>query len=232
LTNSPDRTRTAIYRSPDQLSDVDSYRIELIRKSIHLCSISIPIFYFYTPRSVALAVLVPVTLVFVAVDIARYYHRPLEAWFNKTFGRLLRSRETSRDKKRLNGATYVLIAATLAVLIFPKIIAVTSFMILIISDLTAALVGKRLGRHRFFGKSLEGSAAFFLSALLVVGFLPKIEYRAGEYAIGAVAALAGALVEALPVEIDDNLSIPLTVGAVLWAGYALFFPLMDIHRFG
>lgn len=229
---SPDRTRTEICRSPEQLSDVDSYRIELIRKSIHLCSISIPIFYFYTPRSVALAVLIPLTLVFVTVDVARYYHRPMEIWFYKTFGWLLRSRETSKEKKRLNGATHVLIAATLAVIIFPKIIAVTSFMILIVADLAAALVGKRLGRHPFLGKSLEGSAAFFLSALLIVGILPKIDYRTGEYAIGATAALAGAVVEALPVDIDDNLSIPLVVGTVLWAGYALFYPLMNIHQFG
>jgi len=232
LTNSPDRTRTETYRSPDQLTDVESYRIELIRKSIHLCSISIPIFYFYTPQTVALAVLAPLALAFVAVDVARYYHRPIETWFYKTFGWLLRSRETSKEKKRLNGATYVLIAATLAVIIFPKIIAITSFMILIISDLTAALVGKRLGRHRFLGKSLEGSVAFFLSALLIVGILPKVEYRAGEYVIGATASLAGAIVEALPVDIDDNLSIPLVVGTVLWAGYALFYPLSNIHKFG
>jgi dolichol kinase len=232
VTNRPDRTRAEIYRSPDQLSDVESYRIELIRKSIHFCSISIPVFYFYTPSSVALAVLVPVTLLFAGIDAARYYHPPLAAWINKTFGRLMRVRETSGEKKRFTGATCVLIAATLAVLIFPKIIAVTSFMILIISDLTAALIGKRFGRHPFLGKSLEGSAAFFGSALVVVAVLPKVEYAAGEYAVGAAAALAGTVVEALPVDIDDNLSIPLAVGAVLWAGYALLLPLMDIHKFG
>jgi len=66
------------------------------------------------------------------------------------------------------------------------------------ADLTAALVGKRFGKHPFFGKSLEGSAAFFGSALLVVAILPKIEYRAGEYAIGATAALAGAGASAPP----------------------------------
>ena len=180
----------------------------------------------------ALAVLITATFAFVAVDVARYYYGPIEIWFYRTFGRLLRSRETSDDKKRLNGATHVLIAATLAVLIFPKIVAITSFMILIISDLTAALVGKRFGKHQLFGKSLEGSAAFLLSALLIVGILPKIDYRAGEYAIGAVAALAGTVIEALPVDIDDNLSIPLVVGGFLWAGYALLYPMLDINKFG
>jgi dolichol kinase len=232
LTNSPDRTRTETYRSPDPLADGDSYRIELIRKSIHLCSLSIPIFYFHTPRIVALGVLIPLTLAFVIIDVGRYYHRPIETWFYRTFGWLLRTSETSKEKKRLNGATYVLIAATLSVLIFPKVIAVTSFVILIIADLAAALIGKRFGRHRFLGKSLEGSAGFLLSALVVVAILPKVDYQFGEYAIGGAAALAGAIVEALPIDIDDNLSIPLVVGTVMWAGYQLFYPFLDINTFG
>lgn len=232
MTNSPAPIGAEIHRSPDRLPEDESYRIELIRKSIHFCSIAIPLFYLGTPRNVALAVLIPVTAAFVAVDVARYYHGPIEAWFYAAFGRLLRSRESGGESKRLNGATHVLIAATLAVLIFPKIIAVTSFMILIISDLTAALVGKRFGRHRFFGKSIEGSTAFFLSALVVVCILPKVEYLPGEYALGAAASLAGAVTEALPVDLDDNLSIPLVVGGVLWAGYSIFYPMLDINKFG
>jgi dolichol kinase len=232
VTTRPDRTRAEICRSPDQASGAESYRVELIRKSIHLCSISIPVLYFFTPRTAALAVLIPLTLLFVTIDVARYYHRPIENWFYGTFGWLLRSKEADREKKRLNGATYVLISATLAVIIFPKLIAVTAFMILIISDLTAALVGKRFGKHPFLGKSLEGSLAFFLSALLVVGIMPKVGYGWGEYAIGAAAALAGAVIEALPIDIDDNLSVPLVVGSVLWAGYALLYPLLDINKFG
>ena len=135
-------------------------------------------------------------------------------------------------RKRLNGATYVLIAATISVLVFPKVIAVTSFTILIISDLTAALVGKRFGKHRFFGKSLEGSAAFLLSALVVVAIVPKVEYRAGEYILQAAAAVVGTIVEALPISVDDNLSIPLSIGLTMWGAYALFYPVMDLYRFG
>ncbi len=208
------------------------YRIEFIRKAIHFCSLSIPIFYFYTPKMLALAICVPITLAFLFVDVARYHHRPIEVWFYKTFGWLLRKHESDRAAKRLNGATYVLIAATLSILIFPKIIAVTSFMILIISDMTSALVGRRFGRTRFLGKSLEGSAGFFLSALLVIAVTPKIGYALGEYLIGIFAAAVGAVVEALPFHIDDNLTVPLSVGATLWICYLLFMPAFDLYRFG
>ena len=209
-----------------------SYGAELVRKAIHLSSIAIPVFYFLTPRSVALSALIPLTLVFIIIDIARHYFRPVEEWFNATFGRLLRNRESDKERKRLNGATYVLISASLCVLIFPKLVAITSFIILIISDMMSALIGRRFGKHKFLGKSLEGSTAFFLSALLVVLFTPKIGYIAGEYIIGAIAAASGAVVEALPWEVDDNLSIPLAVGGVLWLCYVVAYPALDIYRFG
>lgn len=227
-----DSLRTPIPSIDVNPSEAGSYRIELIRKAIHLSSIAIPIFYFFTPRGVALNVLVPLTLAFVVIDVSRYYHRPIETWFNATFGRLLRHHETDRERKRLNGATYVLISATISVFFFPKYIAVLGFLILIIADMAAALVGKRFGRHRFLGKSAEGSLGFFLSAMLIIILTPKIGYVPAEYAIGAAAAAVGTVVEALPVDIDDNLSVPVTVGAALWAGYAFLLPSLDIYKFG
>ena len=193
-----------------------SYRIELVRKAIHLCSLSIPIVYYFISRQVALWIIIPLTIAFVAVDIARYYYPPVQQWFYRWFGSLLRPRESNAAHKRLNGATYVLISATICIFLFPKPIAITSFSILIISDLMAALIGKRFGRHRFFGKTIEGSLAFFLSAVVVVLLAPKVHNQAGEYLIGTVAAAAGTIVEALPIEIDDNLSIPLVIGAIMW----------------
>ena len=209
-----------------------SYRTELIRKGIHLSSIVIPLLYFTIPRNVALAIIIPLTLVVLAVDILRHWNAPFEKWFHTVFGWLLRRHESDRSKKQLNGATYVLIAATLCLLIFPKIIAVTSFIILIISDMMGALIGRKFGRHKFLGKSVEGSSAFFLSAVIVVLLTPKIGYTPGEYMIGAFAAAVGTVFEALPWSVDDNISIPLSVGITLWIGYLLFLPGLDIYKFG
>lgn len=209
-----------------------SYRIEIIRKAIHFCSLSIPIFYYFVSKEAALAVFVPLMIGFLIVDIARYHHGPTQQWFYRTFGWILRRRESNDNAKRLNGATYVLIAATLTVLIFPKIIAVTSFAILIIGDLNAALIGRRYGKHKFLGKSLEGSIGFFVSGLLVVALGPKLEYRPEEYLIGIAAVAIGAIAEAASIEVDDNLSIPLAAGATLWAGYSLLLPSLNIYSFG
>jgi dolichol kinase len=209
-----------------------SYRTEVIRKLIHLASVAIPIYYFFTPRDVALELCVPVTLLVLAIDIGRHFYPPLETLFNRLFGWLLRRHETDRERKRLNGATWVLISATLAIWLFPKIIAITGFCVLIIADTTAALVGRRFGHHRFLSKSVEGSAAFFASALVVVALLPKVEYSTGEYVIGAAAALVATVLEALPVDLDDNFLVPIGYSAALWALYLLLYPAMNVYRFG
>ena len=217
----------------NQLSSIEhDYRIEVIRKVIHLISLSIPIVYYFLPKSTMLIFLIPLTVSFFFVDIARYYHRSVEEWFYKFFGFLLRKRESDKKRKTLNGATYVLISALICVIIFPKIITITSFSILIISDITSALIGRRFGKHRFIAKSLEGSTAFFVSALVVIAVTPKIDYHINEYLIGTVAALIGTVVEALPAQIDDNFSVPISVGASLWLLYWIFLPALNIYKFG
>lgn len=206
------------------------YRSEFIRKSIHLCSLSIPIIYFFISRELALTLLVPMFSAFLVVDLTRFYHEPTRRWFLKWFGWLLRKHETNAEVKRLTGATNILFSAILCVLIFPKIITVNAFAILIISDITSALVGRRFGRRKFLGKSLEGTAGFFVSAVAVVLLAPKVEGLTTEYIIGFTAAAVGAVVEALSTRIDDNISVPLTIGLAQWSLYVFLLPTVDLFK--
>lgn len=208
------------------------YRVEVIRKMVHLFSLSIPIVYYFLSRPTGLAILIPLTTIFLVVDIARYYNQSVEQFVHTYFGFMMRKRENDKKRKTLNGATYVLISATICVLLFPKIITITSFSILIISDITSALVGRRFGKHKFIAKSLEGSTAFFISAIIVVMVTPKINYLFMEYIIGIIAALVGTIAEALPADIDDNLSVPLSVGATLWLLYYLLLPALNVYQLG
>jgi len=203
------------------------YRSELVRKAIHLCSLSIPVIYSFITKEMALILLVPVTTAFLVVDLARYYFPPVSRLFYTVFGWLLRKHEQDERVKRLNGATNVLLSAVLCVLVFPRLVTITAFAILIISDSTAALVGRRFGRRRFFRKSLEGAAAFLVSAVIVVFVSPKAGAGPMEYLIGVAAAAAGMVAESAS-SIDDNIAVPVSVGLVLWALYALFLPGVDL----
>ena len=207
-----------------------SYRTELVRKAIHLCSLSIPVIYYFISKSTALTVLIPITLLFTIADVMRLVHPPTGRVYQRFFGFLLRSHERHDRGRRLNGASYVLLSATLCIIVFPKLIVITAFAILIISDSAAALVGRRYGRHPFFKKTFEGTAAFFVTALIVVAVAPKISYVPAEYFIGAAAALLGSVVESLSIAIDDNLSIPVSIGAAMWLMYGLLLPSLNIFR--
>lgn len=209
------------------------YRVEVLRKAINLCSLVLPVVYFFITQKLTLQILAPLTAAFLVVDLARYYHQPTAAVFYRVFGFLLRKHERDLHAKSLNGATWFLIAATIGVAVFPKYIAVISFAVFSFADLASALIGRRFGRRRFNGRSLEGSAAFVVAGLLVIALAPKIEYRFSEYLICAAAVIIGALAEILSYNIiDDNLAIPLSAGAGMWLLYALIHPAMNLGMFG
>lgn len=233
MSGTPVETKDVPTPEPEHLhaqATID-YRSEFIRKSIHLCSLSIPTIYFFISRDLALTLLVPLFSAFLVVDLTRFYHAPTRRWFFKWFGWLLRKHEKDAEVKRLTGATNILFSAILCVLIFPKIITVNAFAILIISDITSALVGRRFGKRKFLQKSLEGTAGFFVSAVAVVLLAPKVEGLDLEYAIGFAAAAVGAVVEAASTRIDDNISVPLTIGLVQWVLYVAFLPTVDLYKF-
>ena len=210
----------------DQIDDASiNYRDELIRKLIHLCSLSIPIIYYFISRHDALIILSIMCFIALVSDIGRYLFPGFSKFFLLGFGFLLRKHELDAKKKNLNGATYVLISALAGVIIFPKIFFITAFTILIISDSSAALIGRKFGKHKFLSKSFEGTLAFFVTAIIVVFFTPKIQYLPVEYIIGIAAAAVGAIVENISYGYaDDNLAIPISVGFTMWGLYLYFLP--------
>jgi dolichol kinase len=209
----------------------ESYASELIRKGIHLLSLAIPVAYYFISRETALAILIPIALLFGLSDAARLYIPSFGAVYRQFFGFLLRQHETRETRRRFNGATFVLVSALVCIWIFPKVIVITAFAILIISDTAAALFGRRFGRHPFRNKTFEGTSAFLITALAVVAVAPKVDYLAAEYAIGAVGALLGTFVEAFSGDlIDDNLSIPISIGFIMWTLYAVLLPSVNIWR--
>ncbi len=201
------------------------YKSELLRKSIHLTSLLIPVVYYFIPLELGLKILVPITLFSVAIDTLKLFSKKFRRLFIKTFGFMLREHELDESKHTYTGASFVLLSAVITAVIFPKVIMITAFSILIISDTAAALIGRRFGKHKFLAKSLEGSLAFFVSAVLVVLVTPKITYSVEEYLIGIAGAAVATFGENLSYGwADDNFVIPLSAGFTMWALYHLLMP--------
>ncbi len=206
-----------------------NYKHELLRKSIHLCSLSIPIVYYFISKELALKFLVPLTVFSILLDFGRHIFPPLNKFFTHFFGFMLREHEKDSKKKNLSGASYVFLACTLSIFIFPKLFAITGITVLILGDIAAALIGRKFGRHKFFFKSLEGTLAFFIVSALVVLVIPKFEGLFLEYIIGFVAAAVGALAENLSYGwADDNLTIPISIGLTMAILYWLLLPDLNL----
>ena len=205
------------------------YRDELVRKLIHLFSLSIPVIYYFIPTSTSISILASLTAFAFIVDGGRFFSKSFGKLFYKLFGFLLRKHELDNNKKNLTGATYVLLSALICALIFPKVIFVTAFTILIISDSMAALIGRKFGKRKFLRKSFVGTLSFFISASIVVILTPKVGNFSMEYIIGIIAAFVGAIVENISYGFaDDNLSIPISVGFTMWALYLIIFPNLEL----
>ena len=201
-----------------------NYRFELARKFIHLSSVSIAIIYCAITKELALVLLVPLFFGFLLVDLMKNFIPPLSRWYHDTFDPMLREHELEKEPLQFNGATYISFSALLLVLIFPKIIAITCFSLVAVSDTMAALAGKKFGRHRIGEKSLEGSLAFLVSALLIVAIVPRLDLTAG-----IITAITATAVEAFTLrinryKIDDNLTIPLVSAFICYLYYILVIP--------
>jgi dolichol kinase len=220
------------------VGDAIGFKAELVRKAIHLVSLSIPVVYYFISKKLALSIVIPMTVIFIIADLARYEIPLFSGFFYKVFGFLLRKREVNEEKRALNGATFMLISAVICIAIFPKYIMISSFTVLIFADAASAVFGKRFGRHKIFPsrnvpKSYEGSLAFIIAGIVAVGLTPKINYALPEYLIGAAAAIVAAFAEVLSYDIvDDNIAIPVSFGLAMWALYVIFLPHFNLFFLG
>lgn len=195
------------------------YSQEILRKMIHISSLAIPIIYAFVTKEIGLMILVPMTIISILLDILMHRSPTIQKFLLPVFGKLMRPHELRQDKMLLNGASYVLMSAVLCVFIFPKVIAITAFSILIVSDTAAALIGRKIGKNPFLDKSREGTYAFIVSAwvvVFVVGMFHNAPYSF--YIAGCLGSIVGGVVEAgsIRLKMDDNFSIPMTAGGLMW----------------
>jgi dolichol kinase len=188
-----------------------TYRAELGRKAIHLTSVLIPVVGFFTPWPLAVAILFAMASFSLLIDVLRTRRGWLGDQLRARFDYMIREHERhlTFGLVALSGATWLLAAASLSYLLFPGPVATAALLMLILCDTAAALVGRRYGTIRFGPKrkSVEGSFAFLVVAIIVAAATPGLPFIIG--CIGAVAAM---LAEAQPLEVDDNIAVPMAAG--------------------
>ncbi|HTM25155.1 MAG TPA: DUF92 domain-containing protein [Vicinamibacterales bacterium] len=146
--------------------------------------------------------------------------------------RIARSLYRQGDRDRVaHGIVFYPLSVLLLILVFPRRpdIAAAAWGILAAGDGVATLAGRALGGRRWpwnREKTLAGSIAFAIAgACAGVGLAwwcrPAVTpppFIAFVVAAPIAAAAVAALVETIPIRLDDNLSVAAAAGAVLWIG--------------
>jgi len=188
----------------DSLSPAD----EIKRKSIHLSTTAIPVFYYFYPkREHILLVCILLVLGFFIADVLRLIFGHARTYFLLIFSNLLRQDEA---QGRLTGATWLFIGILVTILVFPVEIAVPSMLLLTVADPVAAIIGKHWGSFGVHNKTLEGSSAFFIVAMLVLMLFFGMSWQV------LLVAIAATITELMPLRINDNISVPVVSGMLMY----------------
>ena len=198
---------------------------EILRKSIHLTSLSIPILYIFFSKENMLMFLFPIMILVVIADIITRKNYFIRNIYLKLFGFLLRKHEIQSQEILLNGASWVMISSVLSIYFFPQVVAIIALSILFISDIVAAVFGRRFGKKQFLGlkgKTQVGTFSFVISAF-IVSFIYGIMfgYTFPFFIIALCSSIMTAFCEAISKSVlntDDNLTIPISFGITMWIG--------------
>ena len=181
---------------------------ELFRKSIHLCSSIVPLFfaayYWYT----VYGLLIIVSLYYFC-ELARLEGHPVPV-----VSLITETASRQRDEcKFVLGPVTLVLGIVFAALVLPLSCARIGIFALAFGDGLASLAGKLFGRIKIphtGGKTLEGSLtcfiAVFLSTYIVTRhFIPSL-----------IIAFVTMIIEMLPLGDWDNMIIPVCAGGTYW----------------
>jgi len=161
----------------------------------------------------SLGLLILVTVIYLTIDFARLRIHRVKDVFIVLFGSLLRRHEFAG----LTGGSYLLLASLVVAALYAPRVLIPAVSFLALGDTIAAVVGLSIGRIRFWGKTLEGTLAGLLVCIgvaYIASILPDPDMHM-PLGAGILGALTAAVVEVLPIEVNDNVAVPIVSGLVM-----------------
>ncbi len=205
-------TRARASQDPLQPLRSRAWLSEARRKAIHLAFLVLPLELLLEllpwprTRTEFRLLFLALTAGAVAVDVLRIHEQRVRTFFKRFFGELIREHE----RMSLLGSTYLLLAALIAIEVFPQPIAAAALGFTVLGDAMGALVGKAWGRHKVFNKSFEGAFGCLVACLAWAALVSSVAHV--PWPVTLAGAVVATLVEVLPIPLDDNLGITLAAG--------------------
>lgn len=195
--------------------------LHLARKLFHICTgllILYPFWMLGQPTEF-MAALLGVMLSFVmSIEYSRRNFAAFNIGVVKVLGPIMRQSEV----KQVSGVPFYVGSCLVAVLIFPKDIAILSILHLIFGDPFSSFFGVLFGKDKLFpNKSLQGTLGGF-AVCMTVTWLYLAMNNIGEgrqILLAMIGGVSGAIAELLPLNVDDNFTIPLISGAIMFLAF-------------
>jgi dolichol kinase len=185
---------------------------ELYRQIVHLSGLVFVILAQFVRKEIVIAYF---SLIALSFFVYSWYVRSQEKKLENLLGRMeskFRNFTLKFERKNVNpfsGAFFFYAGCALAFLFFPLNIASAACAMLAVGDSFSTLAGKKFGRHKIGGKTLEGSLACFLSSFVAgIFFVSPV--------ISIIGAFAAAASELLIPKLDDNITMPIVSGLVMF----------------
>ncbi len=189
----------------------DIIKSEYSRKAIHLSNSIIPLsyYYFFPDKIDMIIIIVSFLIICFFIEIYRKNNLMLSRIFSNWFEFMMRDEE---KKGELTGATWVIVGALFTILLVPDPFNIMSLLFLSFGDTFAAIIGKKFPFIKLGRKTLSGSIAGFF-ACLAIGLVIDINIT---YEIIILGAFMAMFIEALPMPVNDNVSIPVFSGLSMY----------------
>ncbi len=178
------------------------------RQLVHILLLFLAFLLKYTPRwqaVILLFVLLVATLIFIPrMRMRTYFYR-------------------HEENKYSQGAVLYFLVLLILVLVFPLYIVAVSWAVLALGDGAATLVGRHLKCRELpwnRKKSYTGTLAFIIfgtagALILLKWMMPELSYQTC-FIAAAKTAVVAAIIESLPLKINDNVSVAVTSAAVMY----------------
>ncbi|HLD57438.1 MAG TPA: hypothetical protein VJA47_03975 [archaeon] len=193
---------------------------EFKRQVVHAAGIVFILLAFFMEKWLAIVLFADIVVFFLLYGELIHTTKKSIFGFRKHFLGLER-----KGVRPFFGALLFYLGCLITFILFPTRIAVAACCILAIGDSLSTIIGMKFGKVKIYNKrTLEGSLAFFASALLIS--LVFVDFR-----LALIGAFAGTLTELFGSStklknkfwlFDDNLLIPIISGAVMF-GFGLFW---------
>ncbi len=173
--------------------------------------IAFPVLYYFTPNKIIVEMLLLYLLgIMTTLEVMRYISPNLWRTIAEHSKGILKVRQGM-----ITGTTALLISNIIVIAFFDKQVAIVSLMYMLFGDTASAIIGTKYGKVKMGDKTLEGSLAFFITAMIIALIFGQWSGVRIHLIILIFGAIAATVTEALPLKINDNLTVALAAAIVM-----------------